>query len=250
MWQPIPELSLYGNYVENFGLTNGIGANNMPLAPSEARQWEAGVKAELLDRRLTATVAWFDITKTNVASPSPDPLQAAQGILAATGAVRNTGVEFDFQGQLNPEWKAIGSFAYINSKIIKDTGVAFDADGNAFTTVGNTGNRFYGVPAIGASLWAVYEPQSEPLKGLSLGAGFVTRSDAEFDNANTFALPSYTIVNLMAAYKFAVEHTKVTAQINVNNLLDKLYYLSSGGGILGSQRGTPRTILGSLKVEF
>ncbi len=54
----------------------------------------------------------------------------------------------------------------------------------------------------------------------------------------------------MAAYKFTMANTKVTAQLNANNLLDKLYYLSSGGGILGSQRGTPRTILGSLKVEF
>jgi iron complex outermembrane receptor protein len=171
LWQPIPQLSLYGDYVENFGLTNGVGANNTPLPPSEARQWEAGVKTDLLNNRLTATVAWFDIIKTNVATPSPDPLQAAQGFLVATGAVRNTGVEFDIQGQLTPEWKTIGSFAYINSKIVKDTGVAFDAAGNPITTQGNTGNRFFGVPALGGSLWAVYEPQAEPFKGLSLGVG-------------------------------------------------------------------------------
>ncbi|HEY8009067.1 MAG TPA: TonB-dependent receptor [Methylocella sp.] len=61
------------------------------------------------------------------------------------------------------------------------------------------------------SLWAVYEPQAEPFKGLSLGAGFVARGNAEFDNANTFALPSYTLVNLMAAYKFTMANTKVTA---------------------------------------
>ncbi len=250
LWQPIPQLSLYGNYVENFGVTNVPGANNTPLPPTEARQWEAGAKTDLLDNRLSATVAWFDIIKTNVATLSPDPLQAVLGNQVATGAVRNTGVEFDVQGQLTPEWKTIGSFAYINSKIVKDTGVGTDTAGNSITTPGNTGNRFFGVPALGGSLWAVYEPQFEPVKGLSLGAGFVARSNAEFDNANLFALPSYALVNLMAGYKFTVAGTKITAQLNVNNLLDKVYYLSTGAVFAGVQRGTPRTILGSLKVEF
>lgn len=59
-------------------------------------------------------------------------------------------------------------------------------------------------------------------------------------------------MNLMAGYKFTVAGTKITAQLNVNNLLDKVYFLANDAGadFLGSQPGVPRTILGSLKVEF
>lgn len=146
LWQPIPQLSLYGNYVEGFGLSNGLGAGGTLLPPSEARQWEAGMKTDLLDNRLSATVAWFDIIKTNVTSVDP----TNPNFEIATGAVRNTGVEFDIQGQLTPELKIIGSFANINSRIVKDAGV--DVNGNP--TIGNTGNRFFGVPALGGSLWA------------------------------------------------------------------------------------------------
>jgi iron complex outermembrane receptor protein len=235
LWQPIPQLSLYGNYVENFGLSNPPVVNQPLLPPTSATQWEAGVKTEL-DNRFTATFAWFDIVKTNVATPSPDPVLAAQGVQVATGAVRNTGVELDFKGQVTPEVKVIGSYAIIDSKII--------ADNN-----GNLGHRLFAVPHKSGSLWAVYEPEAEPFKGFAFGAGLYGQSNVEFDNANSFTLPGYITVNLMARYKFTYEKTRLTFQLNVNNLLDKGYFLTAGSGP-GIQRGTPRTFLGSLKMEF
>jgi len=182
---------------------------------------------------LSATVAYFDIIKTNVATADP----FHPGFTVTTGAVQNRGLEFDIQGQLFPEVKLISSFAYINSKIIADNS-------------GNVGHRFNGVPALGGSLWAVCEPQAEWVRGLALGGGLVARSDVEFDDANTFALPGYTIVNLMARYKFSVANTRLSFQVNANNVLDKVYYVTAGGGIRGSFPGTPRTALGSLTMEF
>lgn len=236
LWQPIPQLSLYGNYVENFGLANPGNPNQAPLPPTSARQWEAGMKTDFFDSRLTATVAWFDIVKTNVATPDPNPVLAALGYQVATGAVRNTGIEFDIQGQLTPEVKIIGSYANIDSKIIVDNS-------------GQAGNRFFGVPRNSGSLWAVYAPLAEPVKGLSLGAGVIARSNVEVDNANSFTLPGYATVNLMARYAFVYQQTKITFQINANNVLNKGYF-QTGGGSLGVQPGTPRTILGSIRAEF
>ncbi len=236
LWQPIPQLSLYGNYVENFGIANSPNPNQAPLPPTLARQWEAGMKTDLLENRLSATVAWFDIVKTNVATPDPNPALAALGYAVATGAVRNTGIEFDIQGQLSPEVKIIGSYATIDSKIIKDNN-------------GEVGERFYGVPRNGGSLWAVYSPLAEPVKGLALGAGFIARSNVEVSNPYSFTLPGYATVNLMARYAFTFQQTKLTFQLNVNNLLDKVYY-QTGGGTIGILPGTPRTILGSIRAEF
>lgn len=235
LWQPIPQLSLFGDFVEGFGVSNLVGGGGEPspdlLPPQQSRQWEAGIKMDILGEQLTSTLAWFDIIKTNIPTPSSDPVLRAQGVQVATGAVKNRGLDFDISGRLTPELKVISSFAYINSKIVEDNN-------------GNVGNRFYGVPTLGGSLWAVYEPYAELFRGLALGAGFVVRSDFEFDNANSFALPGYTTVDLMARYGFSVNSTKLSFQLNVNNLFDKRYYLSGG------TPGTPRTILGAIRVEF
>ena len=77
----------------------------------------------------------------------------------------------------------------------------------------------------------------------------MSRSDFELDNANSFALAGYTTVNIMARYAFTFEQKKFSLQLNVNNLFDKTYYQTIGGGgnVLA---GAPRTLLGSIRVEF
>ncbi|MBY6240322.1 TonB-dependent receptor [Methylosinus sp. Sm6] len=240
LWRPIPQLSLYGSYVENFGLSPVVDGSTRPtvdlLAPTSARQWEFGAKTDLFDGRLTATVAWFDIVKNNIPTPSSDPVRAALGAQVSTGEARNRGWEFDVSGQVTSQIKVIGSYSYIDSTILKDNN-------------GNVGHRLYGVPKSAGSLWAVYEPDFEALRGASFGAGFVARSSVQGNNANSFQIPGYAVVNLMARYSFLMSGLTVTAQLNVNNLLDKTYYLSPGDTI-GILPGAPRSFLGSLKVEF
>jgi iron complex outermembrane recepter protein len=235
LWQPIPQLSLYGNYIEGFGVSNGVGVDLKPLPPQQSAQWEAGAKLSLLDDRLTATAAWFHIVKTNVTSPTQSGFLA---ISQTTGAVRNTGVEFDVQGQLTPEVKIIGSYANIDSKIISDT-----AGGGA------AGNRWWGVPRNSGNLWVVYEPQFQPVKGFAFGAGFNARGSVEVNAKNSFTLPAYTVVDLMSRYSFDYLDHKVTLQFNVSNLLNKTYYTTQGwlGGFIA---GAPQTFKGSVKVEF
>jgi outer membrane receptor protein involved in Fe transport len=53
----------------------------------------------------------------------------------------------------------------------------------------------------------------------------------------------------MARYKFTVANTNLTLQINANNVLNQAYY-QTPGYLIGIQPGTPRTLLGSLKVAF
>ena len=252
LYQPIPEVSVYGNYVENFGIANNQNYDGKPLPPTTARQWEAGIKTELLDKRLTATLAWFDITKQNISATDPNPIRAALGATKAVGEVRNQGVEFDVSGELLPGWKLIGSYAYIDSKITKDVGVVYDEQFNVVATNdGNKGNRLWNVPRNSSSLWTTYEFEAGDLRGLKFGAGMIARDQREGDNTNSFQLPGYVTVNLMAGYSWKVGPTKLSTQFNVNNLLDKDYYDSaSGARYQGIMPGTPRNFMGSVKVEF
>ncbi|MGQ0592972.1 MAG: hypothetical protein ACT4QB_10060, partial [Gammaproteobacteria bacterium] len=61
--------------------------------------------------------------------------------------------------------------------------------------------------------------------------------------------PGYAIVNLLASYQWLLGPTKLTAQLNLDNLFDKTYFVgsNSGGAI---QFGAPRTFLGSIRIEF
>jgi len=252
LYQPIPEVSLYGNYVENFGLSNGFNSNGAALPPTTAKQWEGGIKTELLDKRLTATLAWFDITKQNIAVTDPDPIKAASGFQNAIGEVRNQGVELDVAGELLPGWKLIGTYSYIDSKITKDTSVIYDANFNVVGTgTGNQGKRLFNVPRNIASLWSTYEFLGGDLRGFKFGGGVLLRDQRQGDNANSFQLPGYATVNLLASYTVDVGKSKVTTQLNIDNLLNKDYFDSATNStVQGNYPGAPRTVMGSIRLEF
>ncbi len=242
LWQPVPELSLYGNYVENFGSTNAfsLGPGNTQLPAETAQQWEVGLKTELLDRRLTGTLAWFNLTKQNIATPDPfNPL-----VSRLTGEARNQGLEVDVAGEILTGWQVIGVYSYIDSEITKD---AEDAFGNP---IGNQGHRFFNIPRHGGSFWTTYEIQQGLIAGLKLGAGVVARSEREGDNENSYQLPGYMIGNLLVGYERKVGPSKLAIQLNVENITDETYFAGSQGVRTANAFGAPRTFLGSVRVEW
>jgi iron complex outermembrane receptor protein len=276
LWRPIPEVSLYGSYLSNFGSlpATNVGA---PLPPESAQQWEVGVKTELFDNKLTATIAYYDLTKQNIAYPVPtDPTGLHQ---LALGEARNRGFEFDFAGEILPGWKVIGGYSYIASEITKDAhcdptsysnwvanpfggpapgGCVLDnyslyTLGNPVLLgiFGNEGKRLGGVPRNSGSLWTTYEFQDgSPLKGLKVGGGAVARSLAQGDNWNDYHLPGYATVQLMASYTTNIYDRKTTFQLNVDNLLDTRYIQISYPSAFAIENGAPRSFKGSIKVEF
>ncbi|MBK8816124.1 MAG: TonB-dependent receptor [Methylococcaceae bacterium] len=254
LWQPIKEISLYGNYVQNFGVPNAFqsGIGGAALGPETAQQWEAGIKTELLGGRLTGTLAWYRLTKQNVATVTRDFAGASNDEFELAGEAMNEGFELDIAGEILPGWNVIGAYSFIDSEITADTGRVFDLNGKVIrVTSGNTGNRLANVPEHGGSIWNTYQFQSGPVQGLKLGAGLVAKSQQEGNSENNFQLPGYTLVNLMAGYEFKVGKSRITTQLNVDNLLDKNYFPTSNG--FGRNRidvGSPRTFLGSIKVEF
>ena len=245
LWQPIQEISLYANYVENFGLTNGHNADGSLLAPTSAEQQEIGIKTELFDKKFMGTLAWFDLTKQNISSPNPNQGLAALGYSVTTGEVRNKGLELDLSGEVYKGIKLIGSYAYINSQITK--GSYLDNNGNI---ISEQGNQYWGVPTHGGSLWTTYEPQNFELRGFKFGAGVVARGERQGDNANSYQLPGYAILNLMTSYSWQAGNSKISLQLNADNILDKTYanpYSSSGRFFVFAN---PRTFMGSIKIEF
>ena len=247
VWQSMPWISLYGSYTENFGLQNAFDASRQPLPPQTAKQFEAGVKTEFFNGRLRTTVAYFDLTKQNVAVPVPGTLFSR-----AIGEAQTRGVELDVSGEILPGWSVIGSYTYMPfAKITNDVG----DDGGGNPTPGNTGNRLFNAAKDMGSLWSTYAFQDEKvgdlkLYGLKVGAGLSSSGQRQGDTANTFQLPGYIVANAMASYKWRMGMTKMTAQLNVSNLFDTKYYAGTIGGNYFIQPGTPRFFMGSIRMEF
>ncbi|KAF2989077.1 hypothetical protein MJC1_03815 [Methylocystis sp. MJC1] len=85
--------------------------------------------------------------------------------------------------------------------------------------------------------------------GLGLAGSVSASSDQLGDTANSFVLPGYTLLNGMVAYTTKIENFTVTAQLNVKNITDTVYYPSASSRSTITT-GAPRTFLGSLRVEF
>jgi iron complex outermembrane receptor protein len=260
LWQPQKWLSLYSNYAENFGANTGKFAfggldsagnelASTSLKPQTAQQWEVGAKTEFLDGRMRASLAYFDLTKQNVATTDIAHQFdcGGAGCSRAVGEARSKGIELDIQGEILPGWKVIGNYANINARVTKSTNPA-GTDFNGF----EVGNRLEFVPRNIGSVWSSYEVQQGALQGFKIGGG-VNLQDSVVSANNAIKSTGYGLVNLMTGYSIKASKSKINLQLNIDNLLDKSYY--TNGVNYGSNIGyvtlsTPRTFMGSIGIQF
>ncbi len=230
--KPTRNLSLYGSYAEstntfqNFGLRT---ADGKAIDPERSRQFEAGVKAELFNRRLLATASFFQITKTDVAGADPNnPLFSVNA-----GEERSRGFEFDLSGEPIPGWRVNLNYAYIDARIVS-------------APLGlNVGNRRYGVPENSGGFFTTYEFQSGALKGLGLGGGMFFADRTQVDNTNSGRLSGWAQTDAVIYYR----RGRWKAQVNAKNLFDNEFYYAQNQDTT-VQIAPARTIIGSLSVKF
>jgi len=185
LYQVTPAVSLYGSYSQSFRPNTERTTTGQILDPQRGKGYEFGVKSELLNGKLLATLAYFDVTKQNVPVGDPnDPLASI-----ASGEQRSSGIEVDVTGEVSPGWKIIAAYANTNGRVTADSDPTL------------VGKKLYGVPDNAFSLWSTYEFQQGDFKGLGLGAGLNYVSERQGDLANTFTADSYLTVDAAVFYK-------------------------------------------------
>ncbi|MEH2184028.1 TonB-dependent receptor domain-containing protein [Nostoc sp.] len=156
IYQPTESVSLYASFVQGFDPNTGvILVDNSAPSPQKATQYETGVKLDF--GKFAASLAAFEITKTNVPTADPNPANLDFSVLS--GEVKSRGVEFDLSGEILPGWNIIAAYAYTDVFVSKDNIIP-------------VGNRFTNTPRHSASLWNTYQIQQGNLKDLGFGLGF------------------------------------------------------------------------------
>ncbi|MEM7794615.1 MAG: TonB-dependent siderophore receptor [Cyanobacteria bacterium P01_C01_bin.118] len=236
VYQPSDTVSLYGSYVRSFNPVIGQNPDNEQFEPTRGTQYEIGVKTDFLDGRLSATLAAYYLTKTNILTPDPDPVLAARGFSVQVGEQRSRGIELDVTGEILPGWNIIASYALTDTAVTKDNRIP-----------GNEGNRFANVPEHQASLWTTYEIQESDLEGLGFGLGLFYVGERQGNLANSFQVGDYLRTDAALYYR----RNQLNAAINIRNLFDIDYVgsVNNGNGLF-TERGDPFTIVGSVSWEF
>ncbi|MDF5719283.1 MAG: TonB-dependent receptor [Rhizonema sp. PD37] len=228
VYQPIQPISLYASFSKSFQPNSGTRVDGSLLPPERGTQYEVGVKGEFLDNKLTATLAAYEITKSNVATTDPNNTI----FVIPVGEQRSRGVELDVAGEILTGWNIIASYAYTDAKVTKSND-------------GQQGNQFYNVPYNAASLWTTYKIQTGNLQGLGFGLGLFYVGDRQGDLANDFKVDSYLRTDASIFYR----RNNLRLGLNFKNLFN-VDYIEASRTRTTVNPGAPFTVQGTISWEF
>ncbi|WP_273161983.1 TonB-dependent receptor [Massilia timonae] len=226
-WKLAPDTSLYGQV--STGSDPLTSLLSMTLANSrfkltDARQVEAGVKQMLAGGRAEWTAALYRIRKDDIITRDPiNPALSVQG-----GSQTSRGAEVSASVSLAPGWRMDANLAYT------------DAEFDELLEAGNVsraGNRPADVPKVSSNLWLTHRAGD-----WRTSAGLRYVGERFISNANTQALPAYTTLDASIGWALS---RNVQLQLNVRNLTDKLYAITSYGSsqyLLGDERHAELTV--------
>jgi len=230
VYQPIQPISLYASYSRSFAPVIGRSFEGDVFQPERGTQYEVGVKADLNDR-FSTTLAFYDLTRTNVTTADNRPGVPPDEFSIQTGEQRSRGVELSVQGQILPGWNIIAGYAYTDARLTEDN-------------VLPVGNRLDGVPENSLNLWTSYEIQQGSLQGLGFGLGLFYVGGRQVDLENSLELPSYPRTDAAIFYK----RDRFRAALNFRNLFNVDYFEN----VSRSQvfPGEPFTVQGTISWQF
>lgn len=228
LYQLTPEVGVFANASMSFK-PNAIGAQGQVFKPEKGLGYETGLKLDLLDSRIGATVALFHIDKENVLTADPNN----PGDSIAAGKARSQGLDLQITGQLSEAVRVIGAYAYIDAEVTKDNSIP-------------EGSDLLGIARNSASLMSVYQFQSGALQGSELGAAITYVGDRSGQTGSDFELPAYTTVDLLARWQASKD---LSLGLNLNNLFDRKYYERSFNNVW-VMPGDPRNLSVSLTLNL
>jgi len=265
IYQPIPSSSVYVTYANNFTSNSGYDVNYQPLAPSIIDQYEAGLKNDFFNGRLSANVAWYRINNNKFAQQLlvlPDGSSNSDGNMKEfSGKTASDGLEVDVTGTLLPGLNIIAGYSYNYMRYTETNPIS------SYTTIVNgqskvteiSGNeenaRLVGTTAHTANGTVFYTIQNGTAKGLKLGfsAFYTGRRNAGWNNSKInvrdglnrlISVSPFTTIDFSAGY--AYKNWSILGKLsNITNAFN--YYIHENYSV---NPIPPRSFMATLAYKF
>ncbi|ELY4220787.1 ferric-rhodotorulic acid/ferric-coprogen receptor FhuE [Cronobacter sakazakii] len=213
--------SAYASYTSIFQPSGQRDVNSEFLDPTTGKAYEAGLKADWFNTRLTASLAVFRIEQDNVAVNTGVIIPGSGGQTAykSVDGTVSKGVELELNGALTDNWQlTFGASRYVAEA---GDGVAVNPD----------------QPRTTMKLFTRYQLPTLPALTVGGGARWQTKTwqDIVGPNGDTrISQNGYTVVDLFTRYQAT---KNLAVQANLNNVFDKAYYDYLGTyGVYGAPR--------------
>lgn len=241
-YQATRDLMVFGSYStgykgQTYDLTTGFNRNRAlagPVRPERSRDKELGVRAQLLERRLTFNVTYFDTDYTDLQAQTIETFADGSSAYRLTnvGRFNTKGLEFETSARLRQDLNVGAGVTYLDAKYTSfPVSQCYPLQTVAQGCTGSPGRRdLSGARAPQAPQWKGsgsidYTPTlTDRIDGFAQVAGqyqsslYYVAGDPE-----TFQ-PAFTIVNLSLGVRSHDRRWEATAF--VNNLFDERYYAS------------------------
>jgi iron complex outermembrane recepter protein len=206
VYQPTEQMSIYAQMstaADPITSPISISSGNKDFDLATGRQYEIGLKQQLLQGRAEYTLAYFDIEKEDILTRLP-----ASTITEQIGQQSSDGIEFTLR--VNPT----------DSLSIDFNAASIDAEFDEFYSGGISlaGNTPRNVPEQTMNLWLNWSP----INDVQIGGGFRYVDSRYADDSNTEKMPAYTVFDASVNW-MATENLTVT--LRARNLTDEEDYV-------------------------
>lgn len=232
-------VSFYASYAESFIpalLTIYDANNNSNFPPTTAVQYEYGVKTDMLEHTLTASLAAYEIRETNVSETTTSFNSAGNAISVLSGVQETKGFELQTAWLPIPNWQLEAGASYMPTATTTKSMTAY-----------LVGLRLANDPRFTSSFWTRYNFPNGLFRGFGAGAGVIYQG-ARISGTTASALiaaPGYTRVNGALYYTWK----NYSFGLNIENALDKTYIAALASSIK-IVPGDPRKLIFSVKAHF
>ncbi|BAP78379.1 TonB-dependent siderophore receptor [Pseudomonas sp. MT-1] len=224
-------LAVYANASRSFKPNRSADRSGQAFDPEEGTAYETGIKYELPEHNLSVTAALFHITKENVLTADP----VDSNFQVAAGEVRSRGFDLSVAGNITPQWRVIGGYAYVDAEVTESNSAAMPV-----------GSRLANVPEHSFNLLDTYEFDNGALDGLGLGVGVKYVSSRKGSTSNTaYDMGAYTVVDLLAYYPLT---DRIRLNLNLDNVFDEEYEERAWN--IWAYPGSPRTLQAGVSIEL
>ncbi|MSU50458.1 MAG: hypothetical protein EXS37_15465 [Opitutus sp.] len=228
-YKPTKKSSIYVSYLKALeaGATAGTAQANagFVLPPLESRQYEVGVKVELVGGVLVQ-LGYFDIER-------PSTFINAANVFTVNGKSTYKGTELFASGEIMPALSLIAS------------GTVLDSEQTNAANATTFGRIPQGTAKYTGSLFLEWRVPG--MKGLAVSGGSFYVGRRPMNDANQAFIGGYTTFTGGASYRFTAGGRAMVARVNGENLFNRSAWSASNGFLATN---FPRLVKFSLTTNF